>query len=78
MRRYKTFEEVNTDLRLLKIQSDIDKEELKTSIEKTKDSLSPSNLIGGLVGSLATRAIALKLLVPIAGFALNKFLKSRK
>jgi hypothetical protein len=78
MRRYNTFEEVNKDLKLLKVQSEINKEELIYTLNKTKESLSPGNLIGGLVGGLATSAVLIKLLTPIAGFAINKFLNKRK
>ena len=78
MRRYTNFEEVNRDLRILKLQSEINTEELKLHFRKTKDSLSPGNLITGLIGGVATSAVILRILTPIACFAIGKFLERRK
>ncbi len=78
MRRYTNFEEVNRDLRILKLQSEINTEELKLHFRKTKDSLSPGNLITGLIGGVATSAVILRILTPIASFAIGKFLERRK
>ncbi|RMA66015.1 DUF6327 family protein [Ulvibacter antarcticus] len=77
MRRYRTFEEVDKDLKILQLQSEINKEELKLNLSETKESLSPSKLITGLVGSLTTSAILLKLLTPIIGFAINRYLRRK-
>ena len=78
MRRYSNFEEVNKDLRMLQLQSEINKEELKLHFNETKESLSPGNLIAGMVGTISTGAILFKLLTPIAGFAVSKYLRNKK
>ncbi len=60
MRRYSTFEQIDADLRMLKLQTDIDKEEFKISLYQAKKSLSPLNLIGNIIGSIAQKAFVLK------------------
>ena len=49
MKRYTTFEEIDRDLKYLKLKSEIDKEELKLGVNNTKesfkDSFSPLNMI---------------------------------
>jgi hypothetical protein len=49
-RPYTSFEEINHDLRILKLQREIDKEELKLNLQQTKNSLYPTNLLGGFGG----------------------------
>ncbi|PKA82940.1 hypothetical protein ATE92_1082 [Ulvibacter sp. MAR_2010_11] len=75
MRRYDTFEAVNHDLKLLKIQSQIDTEELKLCLNETKESLSPGNLVTGLLGGFATSAVIFKLLNPLIGFGISRLIK---
>tara|TARA_R110002072_G_scaffold22615_1_gene79384 strand:+ start:215617 stop:215853 length:237 start_codon:yes stop_codon:yes gene_type:complete len=78
MRRYSSFEEVNKDLKLLKLQTEINTEELKLHFNKTKESLSPGNILTGFLGGLATSAVLIKLVTPIASFAIKKLLDKRK
>jgi hypothetical protein len=67
MKEYSSFEEINRDLKILKLQNQIDKEELRLSIEHTKGSLSPISLIGGMLGSFAKNAFVLKAVSKIFG-----------
>ena len=54
MRIYSSFEE-------------IDKEEIKLSIDQTKQSLSPVSLAGSIIGSIMQKALVLKAVSKIIG-----------
>lgn len=45
MKEYSSFEEIDRDLKILKLQNDIDKEEVKLSINRTKSALSPVEIV---------------------------------
>lgn len=47
---YTSFEEIDRDLKILKLQRQIDKEQLKLSVQETKNSLYPTHLLGGFKG----------------------------
>lgn len=68
MKEYSSFEEIDRDLRILKLQTEIDKEEIKLSVEQTKASFSPLSLLGSIVGSILEKAIILKAVTKITGF----------
>lgn len=66
MKRYKSFDEINRDLKYLRLKTKIDMEEIKLGITSTKDMLaetfSPKNLLIGTISTVAkkrfyTRAI---------------------
>ncbi len=67
MKEYSSFDEIDRDLKILKLQNQIDKEEIRLSVENTKDSLSPISLIGGMIGSIAQKAFVLKAVSKIFG-----------
>ncbi len=67
MRVSSSFEEIDKDLKILKLQTEIDKEEIKLSIDQTKDSLSPISLIGSTIGSIIQKALVLKAVSKIIG-----------
>ena len=71
MKRYTTFDEIDRDLKYLKLKSQIDEEELKLNIATTKesfkDSFSPISLIGGIIGSIAQKALVVKIANTILG-----------
>ncbi len=67
MKEYSSFDEIDRDLKILKLQNQIDKEEIRLSVENTKDSLSPLSLIGGLFGSILEKAFVLKAVSKIFG-----------
>jgi len=60
MRVYSSFDEIDKDLKILKLQTEIDKEEIKLSMDQTKESLSPKSLIRSAIGSIAQKALVLK------------------
>ncbi len=71
MKRYTTFDEINRDLKYLKLKSEIDKEELKLNVSSTKesfkDSFSPISIIGSMIGSIAQKALVVKIANSILG-----------
>lgn len=52
MKQYTSFEEIDRDLRILKLQREIDREQLKLTVQETRNSLYPTNLLGGMSGIL--------------------------
>jgi len=78
MRRYTAFEEVNKDLKILKLQKDINTEELKLYFNKTKESLSPRNFLTSMLGSVTSGEILIRLLTPVASFAIHTYLRRKK
>lgn len=77
-KKYDTFKEIDLELRKLKLQSKIDKEELKISFHELKKSASPSNLFGGVVSGVFSSGLALKLLAPVATFAIGKLTEKKE
>lgn len=67
MKEYSSFEEIDRDLKILKLQTEIDKEEIKLSLEHAKEGLSPVSMLGSLVGSVLEKAIVLKAVTKLTG-----------
>lgn len=63
MKEYKSFEEVDRDLKILKLQNEIDKEELKLSIKHVKKEISPKVLLGNLSDLVKRKALEAKAMV---------------
>ena len=61
MKVYKTFKEIDRDLKILRLQSKIEKEQLKIGISEIKEDLSPVSMVGNLVGSFAKKAAYIKI-----------------
>ncbi|GEQ84881.1 hypothetical protein ULMS_03890 [Patiriisocius marinistellae] len=75
---YTSFKEIDLELKRLKLQSEISKEELKLNFHSTKKSASPSNLIGGMFGGLVSSGFIFKLLMPVATFAIGKLTEKKE
>jgi hypothetical protein len=58
-KKYSSFREINNDLRILKLQQEIDKESLRLNYRRAKSSFSPTNLLGGFGGIIQTLLISL-------------------
>lgn len=71
MKRYTSFEEVDQDLKYLRLKSQIDLEEIKMSVASTKETISetfsPINLIANTVGSIIKKAFLLRVVDRIIG-----------
>lgn len=58
-KQYNSFEDIEQDLRILKLQRQIDEEKLKLSFENTKKELYPVNILGGMAPLFQKIAISL-------------------
>lgn len=58
-KQYSSFEDIEQDLKILKLQRQIDEEKLKLSFENTKKKLYPVNILGGMAPLLQKIAISL-------------------
>ncbi len=58
-KKYTSFDEIDQDLKILKLQREIDMENLKMNFHQTKHSLQPMNMLGGLGGLLKSFLISL-------------------
>ncbi|MFZ0489434.1 MAG: DUF6327 family protein [Salegentibacter sp.] len=67
MKEYSSFEEIDRDLKILKLQTEIDKEEIKMALDQTKQSLSPKSLIGSTVSAVVQKALLLKATTKLLG-----------
>jgi len=76
MKRYTNFEEIDQDLKYLRLKSKIDIEELKLGINTTKetfkDTFSPVNLIANTLASVIKKAFVMKVIDKLVGSTLNK------
>ena len=65
MKRYTTFEEIDRDLKYLRLKSQIDLEEVKLGLNQSKETLnetfSPINIIASTVGSILKKAFVLNI-----------------
>ena len=76
MKEYNSFDEIERDLKILKLQTQIDREEIKLSYQLTKDNMSPFSLIGSIAGSVIQKALILKASAKI--FGLKKVITSTR
>lgn len=49
-KKYTSFKEIDQDLKILKLQREIDLENLKLNFRQTKTNLYPTSLLGGVGG----------------------------
>lgn len=73
MREYKNYKEIDRDLKLLKLQKEIDKEKVLLSYNMTKESLSPKRILKSAAGSIFKNALILKGTTSVLGFIGDKF-----
>lgn len=71
MRRYTNFEDIDRDLKFLKLKSQIDMEEVKfgflSTKEMVKDAVSPANLIANAFSSVAKKTFMLRVVDRLVG-----------
>ncbi|MCX2838871.1 MULTISPECIES: DUF6327 family protein [Salinimicrobium] len=73
MREYKNFKEIDRDLKLLKLQKEIDKEKVLLSYNQTKESLSPKRILKDAADSVLKNRYVLKGATSVLGFIGDKF-----
>lgn len=73
MKNYTSFEEIDKDLKFLRLKSKIDKEELKLGFhslkEEAAETFSPINLLSTAFGALLKKAVVLRLVEKTVGKA---------
>lgn len=62
MRQYRNFNEIDRDLKLLKLQQDIAKEEISLNVNRTKESIKPKAVAKNIAGSVLKSAMVFKTL----------------
>lgn len=62
MKTYTSFDEINRELRVLKLQRDISREEIKLNYQELKDDLNFVTFLGKTAGAILKRAAALKVI----------------
>lgn len=71
MKRYKNFDEIDRDLKFLRLKSKIDMEEVKLGFNEGKrnvvETLSPVNIIANTLGSIIKRTFVLKVVDKLIG-----------
>lgn len=73
---YSSYEEIDRELEILKLQKEIDTQKLSLAVEKTIEGVTPSGLVQNLLGnagSFLTKSGLLKNVV--LPFVINKFMK---
>ncbi len=60
MKEYRSFEEIERDLKILKLQSEIDKEEVILSFHRTKEALSPLSVLSSAGQAAKRKAMEIK------------------
>ncbi len=67
MKEYSSFEEIDRDIKILKLQNQIDKEEVKLRMEQTKEALSPLSILGSSVKAAYKKVQEFKAVVTAVG-----------
>jgi len=68
MKVYSSFEEIDIELEIRKLESDIEKEKIKKSFFYLKESISPVEIASSLLGNIAKKVFLGKLLIKILPF----------
>lgn len=53
-KRYSSYQEIERDLEILKLEKEIQYQKLVHSFQKTKESITPQNIVSGFLGSYKT------------------------
>jgi len=79
-KKYASYAEIERDLEILKIEKQVSYQKLVLSFQKTKESITPQNIVGGLFSS-AKEYISdsyPKILESILPFAINWFINKKR
>lgn len=79
MKVYSNFDQIDKDLRILKLRKQIGEEELKLSVNQVKGGVSsgfsPVSTVSSMIGSLLQKAVVAKLLSFLFGYKRVKEVK---
>ncbi|WP_213521092.1 DUF6327 family protein [Nonlabens sp.] len=67
MRVYNSFEEIDSDLRYLKLQQQVQQEMMKLQVNEVKDRLSAASILTNIISSIAKKAVVLKIVDKLLG-----------
>ncbi|PPK96681.1 MULTISPECIES: DUF6327 family protein [Nonlabens] len=67
MRVYNNFDEIDRDLRYLKLQQQIHQETMKLELNEVKESFSAVSILTSVVSSIAKKAVVLKVVNKLVG-----------
>lgn len=67
-KKYSSFEQIDQDLKILRLEMEIDRENLKMTFQQTKSNLYPTSLLGGFGGIIKKFLISI-----LAKKFLNRF-----
>lgn len=68
MKLYNSFEEINRELEIYKLQAEIDKEKIKQNVTMLKDAVSPTNLAIDMGLSIVRKILYGRLIHKILSF----------
>jgi hypothetical protein len=68
MKVYRSFEEINLELDILKLETELEKEKLKRSFFNLKRTFAPVNILSSLVSSMMHKSFYTKLLQKLLPF----------
>lgn len=72
MRVYRTFEEIDQDLKILHLKTKIEREELKLNISAIKEDFSMVSMATNFIGTIAKKAVMLKAFGSMVGMFRHK------
>lgn len=72
MRQYSNFDEIERDLKLLKLQNEIDKERIFLAYNHTKESMAPKSMLKRTAGTIFKSALIYKGASKVMGFISKK------
>lgn len=67
MRVYNSFEDIDRDLRYLKLQQQIQQETMKLQIHEVKEKLSAVSILTNIISSISKKAVVLKVINKLIG-----------
>lgn len=79
-KKYSSYAEIERDLEILKLEKDINYQKLVLSFQKTKDSITPQNLVNGFVSSYTNyvKKSYPEILQSIIPFIINWFINKKR
>lgn len=67
MRVYNSFEEIDSDLRYLKLLQQVQQEMMKLQVNEVKDRLSAASILTNIISSIDKKAVVLKIVDKLLG-----------
>lgn len=79
-KKYSSYAEIERDLEILKLEKEINYQKLVLSFQRTKDSITPQNIVNGFVSSYTDyfKNSYPKILQSILPFVINWFINKKR